>query len=165
MCAATRRYDPNMSTLGEFYVPVDDIVRELGRLQVLHSQLDHVLRLAIKRTLGISIDDAGYWTETRGMSKQLRDRLRDLIDERYRDNDDEAGTFNKVLDDAEAVTLLRNRALHSVWMKMPDGTLVLHERDGTLKEHVSFQPPTAEELHSICQRIVRIQRVLDHLTR
>ena len=31
-------------------------------MQVLHSQLDHTLRLAIKRMLGISIDDPGYWT-------------------------------------------------------------------------------------------------------
>ena len=154
-----------MSNLVEFYVPNDDILRELGRLQVLHSQLDHVLRLVIKRTLGISIDDAGYWNETRGMSKPLRDHARDLIDEKYRDNDDAAGTLNKVLDDAEAATLLRNRALHSVWMKTPGAEPVLHDRDHMLKEHVSFQLPTVEELRKVCDRIVRVQRVLDHLTR
>lgn len=52
-----------MSTQGEFCVPGDDILRELGRIQVLHSQFDHTLRLAIKRMLGISIDDPGYWNE------------------------------------------------------------------------------------------------------
>lgn len=150
-----------MSTLVEFYVPNDDILRELGRLQVLHSQLDHVLRLVIKRTLGIAIDDARYWDETHGMSKTLRDHARDLIDEKYRDNDDEAGTLNKVLDDAADATLHRNRALHSVWIKMPK----LHDRDRALKEHVSFQLPTVEDLRDLCERIVRVQRVLDHLTR
>jgi hypothetical protein len=154
-----------MSTLGEFYVPDDDVLRELGRMQVLHSQLDHMLRLVIKRTVGISIDHPGYWNETRGMSKALRDHAREFIDKKYRDNDDRAGTLNKVLDDAEDATFHRNRALHSVWMKMPGAEPVLHDRDHTLKEHVSFQLPTVEELRSVCERFVRVQRVLDHLTR
>lgn len=124
-----------------------------------------MLRLAIKRTLGISIDDTGYWNETRGMAKELRGRARVLIDDKYRNNDDGAGTLNKVLDDAEAVTLLRNRALHSVWMRVPGAGPVLHDRDPTLKEHVSFQLPTVAELLSLSERIVHIQRVLDHLTR
>jgi hypothetical protein len=116
-----------MSMLGKFYVPDDDILRELGRMQVLHSQLDHMLRLVIKRTLGISIDDPGYWNETHGMAKALREHARELIDRKYRDNDDRAGALNKVLDDAEDATLHRNRALHSVWMKTPGAEPVLHD--------------------------------------
>jgi hypothetical protein len=75
-----------MSTEGEFYIPGDDILCELGRMQVLHSHLDHTLRLAIKRMLGISIDDPGYWNETRGMAGVLRERARKLIAERYSDD-------------------------------------------------------------------------------
>ena len=56
-----------MSTQSHFYVPDDDILRELGRMQVLHGHLDHTLRLAIKRLLGISTDDLTYWNETGGM--------------------------------------------------------------------------------------------------
>jgi len=52
-------------------------------MQVLHSHLDHALRLAIKRMLGISIDDPGYWNETRGMAASLRERARELITQRY----------------------------------------------------------------------------------
>lgn len=155
-----------MSAEGEFYVPNDDILCELGRMQVLHSQLDHTLRLAIKRMLGISIDDPGYWNETRGMAKALRDKARKLIDENYSADDDMAGTLNMVLDDAEDATILRNRTLHSVWMKMR-GTEepVLHDRDNALKQHREFKLPTVEELRSVSQRIERIQRVLNHLTR
>jgi hypothetical protein len=51
-----------VSAEGEFYVPSDDILRELGRIQVLHSHLDHTLRLAIKRLLGISINDPATGT-------------------------------------------------------------------------------------------------------
>jgi len=81
-----------MSSTAEFYVPDDDVLCELGRLQVRHSHLDHTLRLGIKRLLGISINDPGYWNETRGMSAGLRARARELIAERYSDDDNMAGT-------------------------------------------------------------------------
>lgn len=154
-----------MSSTAEFYVPDDDILCELGRLQVRHSHLDHTLRLGIKRLLGISIDDPGYWNETHGMSAKLRTRARGLIAERYSDDDNMAGTLNKVLDDAEEATTLRNRLLHSVWMKAPGGEPVLHDRDSTLKIHVGFRLPTVGEVASVCGRVERIQRVLNHLTR
>ena len=154
-----------MSMLGRFYVPDEDILRELGRMQVLHSQLDHMLRLVIKRTLGISIDDAGHWNETRGMAKTPRQRARKLIDAKYRDDNDKAGTLNKVLDDPEDVTLHRNLALHSVWIERPGAEPVLQDRDDTSREHRSFHLPTVEDLQRIGDRIARIQRVLDDLTR
>lgn len=153
-----------MSSKAEFYVPDDDILRELGRLQIRHSHLDHTLRLAIKRMLGISIDDPGYWNETRGMAKTLRDRARELITERYSD-DDMVGTLNQVLDDAEVATTQRNRLLHSVWMKALDGEPVLHDRDNTLEMHVGFKLPSVGEVASVSERVERIQSVLNHLTR
>jgi hypothetical protein len=70
------------SSTAEFYVPGDDIPREPGLMQIRHSHLDHTLRLAIKRMLGISIDNEGYWNETRGMSAELRKRAGELIAER-----------------------------------------------------------------------------------
>ena len=57
-----------------------------------------------------------------------------------------AGTLNKVLDDAEEATTLRNRLLHSVWMKAPGGEPVLHDRDNTLKIHVGFPLPAVGSL-------------------
>jgi hypothetical protein len=154
-----------MSSTGEFYVPDDDILRELGRLQIRHSHLDHTLRLAIKRMLGISIDDPGYWNETRGMAAGLRARARELIAERYSDDEGMADTLNKVLDDAEEATTLRNRLLHSVWMKASGAEPVLYDRDNTLKIHVGFQLPTVAEVAGVSERVERIQRVLNHLTR
>jgi hypothetical protein len=154
-----------MSSKAQFYIPDDDILRELGRLQVRHSHLDHMLRLAIKRMLGISINHSGYWNETSGMAGALQKRVRKLIDERYAHDDDMSGTLNKVLDDAEGATKLRNRLLHSVWMKASEGEPVLHDRDKTLKMHVGFQLPTVEQIASVCERVERIQRVLNDLTR
>jgi len=154
-----------MSTEGEFYIPADAILRELGRMQVLHSHLDHMLRLVIKRMLGISLDDPGYWNETRGMAAALRERARKLIAERYSDDEDASGILRHVLGDAEEVTVLRNRALHSVWMKTPDGEPLLHDQDKTLEMHRAFQLPTVEDLVSVSDRIERIKRGLDDLTR
>jgi hypothetical protein len=154
-----------MSTEAEFCIPDDETLCELGRMQVLHSHLDHTLRLAIKRMLDISIDDPGYWNETRGMAADLRRRARDLIGQIYRDDHDTADTLNGVLDDAEEVTLLRNRALHSVWIKRPGQEPMLHDRDNSLKTHVDFTPPAVADLAKISKRIERTQRVLNHLTR
>jgi hypothetical protein len=155
----------NVSTESELYVPDEKILCELGRMQILHSQLDHTLRLAIKRMLGISVDDPGYWNETRGMAAGLRERATKLIAETYRDDQDTADILNKVLDDAEEATELRNRALHSVWIKTPGQEPMLHDRDNTLRAHVNFKLPTIEDLVNLCERLKRVQRVLNHLTR
>jgi hypothetical protein len=154
-----------VANLAQFYVPNDAVLRELGRMQVLHGHLDHMLRLVIKRTLGISINNPGYWNETRGMAKELRKNARKLIDDKYNNDDNMASILNKVLDDAEDVTMLRNRALHGVWVKAPGKKPTLHDRDNTTRQHREFKRPTARELTSVSKRIVRIQRVLDHLTR
>jgi hypothetical protein len=50
-------------------------------------------------------------------------------------------------------------------MEAPGGEPVLHDRDNTLKIHVGFQLPTVGEIASVCERVERIQRVLNHLTR
>jgi hypothetical protein len=96
------------------------------------------------------------------MAADLRARARKLIAERYGDDDD---TLNKVLDDAEKATTLRNRLLHSVWIKAPGGQPALHDRDNTLKMHVGFRLPTVEEVASVSDQVARIQRALNHLTR
>ena len=89
-----------MSVEAEFYVPSNDILCELGRVQVLHSHLDHTLRLAIKRMLGISIDDPGYWNETRGMPAALRERAKEHVGKLHQGDGDTADILNKVIDDA-----------------------------------------------------------------
>lgn len=67
------------------------------------------------------------------LASALREKARKLIAERYANDDDTASILNKVLDDAEGVTELRNQALHSVWMKVAGEQPFLHDRDNTLK--------------------------------
>lgn len=154
-----------MGPESELYIPCDEILRELGLLQIRHTHLDHTLRLAIKRMLGISIDDPGYWNESRGMTAALRNRARELIAERHHDDYDTSDVLTQLLDSAEELTKLRNRALHSVWMKACCEAPVLHDRDNWLRKHVTFQPPSIEDLQSVSSRIEQCQRVLDDLTR
>src|SRR2546427_12041797 len=99
------------------------------------------------------------------MAAALRERTRGLIAERYRDDADTADILNKVLDDSEQATVLRNRALHSVWIRTPGQEPMLHDRDNALKIHVNFKLPTVEDLASLSKQIERVQRVLNHLTR
>ena len=115
--------------------------------------------------LGISVDDPGYWNETRGMAKDLRDKARRLITDKYDDDEHKAAILNKVLDDAEEVTELRNRALHSVWMNEPGRDPFLLDRDKTSRTHINYRPPSPSDLATISGRIQRVQRVLDGLTR
>ena len=154
-----------MSFQAQYYMPADEVLRELGRLQVVHSHLDHALRLGIKRMLGLSIDDPGYWTETRGMAGALRERLRQLIVERYRGDENTADMLNKVLDDAEEATEARNRVVHAAWMKTPEQGPFLHDRDNSLRDHVKYEPPTQIDLAELSGRIQRIHSVLDYVTR
>jgi hypothetical protein len=37
----------------------------------------------------------GYWDETRGMAKEPRQRARELVEAKYRDGDDKAGTLTE----------------------------------------------------------------------
>src|SRR5205809_447680 len=65
------------------FIPSDDVLREVGRVAIRHGQLDHVLRLAIKRVVGISITDPLYAELTKGMTGTLRTTLKKKIEERY----------------------------------------------------------------------------------
>jgi hypothetical protein len=56
------------------------------------------------------------------MAAELRARARERIATRYGEDENMADILNKVLHDAEVATTLRNRLLHSVWMKRLAGS-------------------------------------------
>jgi len=151
-----------MATLSEFYIPDDDaLLREVARVLIRHGHLDHMLQLAIKRMLGISIDDPGYTTETRGMSKGLRDRVRGLIDTKYAEPA-KRQVLNSLLDKAEQLSEHRHRLAHAVWMREPGQEPLLHDRgkDG----HKAYKLPTVEDLVSVGEQINQVQKTLNRLT-
>lgn len=149
-----------MKAQTQFFIPDESILRELGRLQVMHSQFDHTLRLMMMRTLGINMDDPKYWIETRGMTSALRERAREIINKKYSTNDNMSGLLNKILDDAEEITELRNRIVHSAWIKNPGEQPSLVDRDIATKSHRHFHCPSLGEIRSINERIQRVNRLL-----
>lgn len=157
-------YTEGVSAEVEYLLPPDNILRELGRIQVLHSHLDHTLRLAIKRIRGIAIDDLEYWAATDYMSAGLRNRVLELVSETYKDDAETANTVRAILARHEEVTLFRNKVLHSVWMTWPGGQEVLHDRDKQLEQHVNYLPPTLNDLVSLGDQIKQVQATLDHIT-
>jgi hypothetical protein len=146
-----------MATTGEFYMPDDELLKQLGRVAIRHGHLDYVMRLAIKRLLGISTDDPGYATETRGMSRELRKTLRTHAAAKLE------GELLELLESlivhAEAVTTLRNRVIHAVWMRVPGQEPRLYDKDR------NYPLPTAVQLAHIEQRIDTVLKIINALTR
>jgi len=149
-----------MADEGYFYIPDDDILREVGRIVIRHGLLDHLLRLAIKRFLGISIEDEGYASETRGMSSALRERLQELTTAKFKDNPDKRGLFESLLAVAEAQTKRRNTLVHAVWMHVPGKAPALYDKDGT-----AYPIPTIEILRDIERMIDVVKNILNFSSR
>src|SRR4051812_30835207 len=118
-----------MATLAQFYMPDDDaLLCAVGRVIILHGHLDHMLRLGIKRMLGISIDDPGYMSQTHGMTRTLRNRVRSLIDVRFVGEPERKEALISLLDIAEQLSEHRHTLAHAVWMREPGQEPLLHDR-------------------------------------
>lgn len=147
-----------MAEVGKMYLPDDEIALTVGRITIRHGQLDHVMRLAIKRMLGISIDDPGYASATKGMSKDLREKVMKRASERYVDEPEKLELMESLLDQAESVTRIRNRLTHSVWMQVEGQPPMMYDKDGR------YSIPTIGELQVIERQLDIMQRVLNILT-
>jgi hypothetical protein len=147
-----------MAEIGKMYMPDDEIALIVGRITIRHGQLDHVMRLAIKRMLGVSIDDPGYATATKGMSKDLREKVMKRASERYADEQEKLELIESLLDQAETVTRVRNRLTHSVWMQVDGQPPMMYDKDGP------YAIPTIEELQVTERQLDIMQRVLNILT-
>lgn len=158
-----------MAQLATFYLPEDEaLLREVGRVVIRHSHLDHMLRLAIKRMLGISIDDPGYMTETRGMTGALRETVRELIADTYGADDVMVEGLHALLDRADVLSEHRNRLVHSVWMQTPGVEPRLNFREKNENgqyEHREYEVPTVDNLVYVEQEISSVLELLDRVTR
>jgi hypothetical protein len=151
-----------MSTMIEFYMPNQNILMGVGRIVIRHGHLDHVLRLAIKRLLEISIDDPRYEVETKGMSKTLRTKLHKEFKRRFAEPD-LSRQFDKLLDLAAGLTSDRNRLVHCVWANLQqDGKKRKYLLDGTKHTYVL---PTVAELKRVDAAIYDLHVQLNELTR
>ncbi len=129
--------------LVHFHIPDDaELIAAIGRVSVLHSRLDYVLRLTIKTLSGMELNKAMDATQNE-TSSGLRRRVNKW--------------GRKVLGESEALIELqayvkrcergsrhRNELLHGLYAKELDGEPVVYDRDRKQKPL-----PTVPELWAI----------------
>ena len=116
-----------MSVQVVFRLPSIPVLREVGSIVIRHGQLDHVRRLAIKRLLGISINDAAYESETMGMSGQLDKMIRKKLKASKLESAQRVELL-RLLMETKRVTRFRNLLVHSVWAREPRKRLLLRDK-------------------------------------
>src|SRR5262245_8065886 len=126
-----------------YKMPSPLLTREIGRVVVRHSHLDHELRLTIKSLLRISITDPMYQNETDMLSGRLRDRIRELAATELATRPDVHDELIGWLNRAEKLSELRNQLVHGVWSRSKtDGSIKVRDtRHGKL-----LKMPTVREL-------------------
>ena len=159
------------------FIPSDEVLREVGRVVIRHGQLDHALRLAIKRVVGVSIADPLYAELTRGMTGVLRTTLKKKIEERYGARATQKDLMGQtaiaeadrlvykgqvlfnLLDRAKEVSDERNWLVHGLWAQENDKTPVIIDKEG------DYTIPTVETLRVVEMKIDELRRVVDGITR
>lgn len=102
--------------------------REIGRVVIRHSHLDHELRLTIKSLLRISITDPMYQNETDMSSGKLRERIKELAANELAAKSDVHDELMGWLERAEKLSELRNQLVHGVWSRSKtDGSIKVRD--------------------------------------
>jgi hypothetical protein len=138
-----------------FHVPEDqpELLAAVGKVALLHAQLDHTLKLTLKTLSGVSIEDALDATEYE-TSSALRDRVKKLGRDAMGD-----GTaliqLQALMTRCKRVTERRNELLHSIWCR-DHGTQINGVTDG-----LDARPlPTLDELKALATEIRFLLNVL-----
>lgn len=135
-------------------LPADEkVLACLGRIALLHGQLDNQLRMVIKDFTGVSKEEALDATLREG-SRQLRERVLKLAKARLGDGAAYV-KLQSLLHRAARVTDKRNELFHSVWGTELDGEPMVRNDD-----HKFVVAPTAAELTGIGDAL---ETILDEL--
>jgi len=132
-----------MAVMIDYKTPSPTLTREIGRVVIRHSHLDHELRLTIKSLLRIKIDDPIYQSETDMLSGKLRARIKELAATELAGKPDVHTELTDWLDRSEKLSELRNQLVHGVWSRSKtDGSIKVRDtRFGKL-----LKMPTVKEL-------------------
>jgi hypothetical protein len=126
-----------------FHIPDDAaLMAAIGRVSVLHSRLDYVLRLTIKTLSGMEFNKAMDATQNE-TSSGLRQRV-NKWGERVLGESEALIELQAYVKRCERVSRQRNELLHSLYAKELDGEPVILDRDRKQKPI-----PTVPELRTI----------------
>lgn len=138
-----------------------NIQQRVGAVIIKHTQLEHVLRLCLKRLHAISIDSPEYddLMKTRQVSKR-RQQIRAALSASRLNSAEQAEVLQLLLE-AGTLSELRNSLVHDTWARKPDEPLML-VNDMTRK---AVSVPSMMELKRCAEGIDRVRARLNSLTR
>lgn len=150
-----------MALTRDLSTPTVATQRAVGAIAIKHANFDHVLRLSVKRMLGLSIRNPIYrllfhHTMTSKLVRMVSDQLK--ASTKFTPAQKEQ--VKRILRDSEELTEMRNTLVHSVWARYPGKEIELIH-GGT--RHV--QPiPSLKALKECGEKIDALRKELDELT-
>jgi hypothetical protein len=133
------------------------LLAAIGRVAVLHGQLDYCLRMTVKSLEGVSVGKALRDTEGKGPG-ELSTKIRKVAG----GDGDVPEPLREILNRARLATDRRNKLLHGFWCKRLDGTPGIRTEHGTKPRSVEFGPiPTIAELEDLANELDQVEGELN----
>jgi hypothetical protein len=142
-------------------MPSVNVQQRVGAVVIKHTQLEHVLRLCVKRLHALSIDSPEY-EELMKIPKvsKRRDQVRAALSTSKLDSDQQVEVL-QLLIDAANVSESRNSLAHDTWARRPGEPLMLVND----MKRTAVAVPSMAELKRCAEEIDRIRTRLNVLTR
>jgi len=150
-----------MRVIRSFGMPPVNVQQRVGAVVIKHTQLEHVLRLCLKRLHAFSIDSPEYdeLMKDRKVSKQ-RQQIRDALSASKLDSTQQEEVLHPLLAAAE-LSELRNSLAHDTWARKTNEPLML-VNDKTRK---AVAVPSMLVLKRCAEDMDRVRARLDALTK
>jgi hypothetical protein len=144
-----------MSVMRYLTVPDDQsLLAALGRMTVVHAQLDYVLKLTIMVVEGRTHDEVMRDKDLRG-SRKMRKRILKHADKRL-GGGEATKKLKALLEKAEKASDRRNAYLHNVFGSDDQGRHWTHTENGE-----SFDIPSVAQLNELTEKIQLIMKELN----
>lgn len=138
-----------------FHVPEDkELLSALGVVTLRHEHLNHILKMTIKSIADITPEEAFYALKYEG-SRSLRQRVNKLGKKELGESK-ALLKLQSILGRAEIVTEKRNKFIHGLWAKEPDGDAGIMAVPGELHPLL-----TIEKLKKLANEIAEIIQELN----
>lgn len=149
-----------MAVTRSFGMPSVNVQQRVGAIVIKHTQLEHVLRLCLKRLHTLSIDSPEYdgLMKDRRVSTR-RQQIRDALAASKLDSAQQKEVLQLLLD-AEDLSELRNSLAHDTWARKTNEPLML-VNDKTRR---AVAVPSMVVLKNCAVDIDRVRARLDLLT-
>ena len=131
-----------------------ELLAAMGEVAIRQGQLEHVLKLTVKSTLSISVNEALDATEF-SSSSDLRRRVRRLVKQRIGEGKPLV-RLDAILNRAQRATKKRNDLVHKVWAKSASGLPIIKD-----DEHQFRKVPSVQSIKKIADELAGVTTELN----